>query len=72
MRKFVLMAGAVAALAVAAPQLVSATPVIGGGALAAVADGIATTENVYCYRCYRYRYHRRYYHRRYYHRRYYY
>jgi hypothetical protein len=72
MRKFVLIAGAVAALAFAAPQLASATPVIGGGALAATVDSIPLAEQVYCYRCYRYRYHRRYYHRRYYYRRRYY
>jgi hypothetical protein len=67
MRKFVLAAGAAAALAFVVPQFATAAPVIGGAALGCAADAVATTENAY-YGYYR-RHYRRYYRRNYYYRR---
>jgi len=67
MRKFVLMAGAAAALAFVAPQFAAATPVIGGGALAGTANALPAVEKAY-YGYYR-RHYRRYYRRHYYYRR---
>ena len=47
MRTFIQMALAGAAIALAAPQFASATPLSLGGGLATVADGISTTEVVH-------------------------
>ena len=58
MRKFILMALTGAAIALAAPQFASATPLSLGGGLATAADGISTTEEVQ-----HRRWHRRHHHR---------
>jgi hypothetical protein len=49
MRKFVLTLAAAAALAVTAPTLASATPMIGGGAVKAAAETVSDVENVHYY-----------------------
>jgi hypothetical protein len=57
MRKFILMALAGAAIALAAPEFASATPLSLGAGLATAADGISTTEVVHHRRWHR-RHHR--------------
>ncbi len=63
MKKFILMALAGTAIALAAPQLASATPLSLGGGLSSIADQIATTEVVRHRRWHRYQRHHRW-HRR--------
>ncbi len=63
MRKFVLMALAGTAIALAAPEFASATPVSLGTNLSAIADGIASTGEVRHRRWHR-RHHHRHWHRR--------
>jgi hypothetical protein len=68
MRKFVVMALTGAAIALAAPEFASATPLSFGGGLATVADGMASTEQVHHRRWHRHhrwhhRHHRRHHHR---------
>lgn len=67
MRKFILMALAGAAIALAAPEFASATPLSLGAGLATAADGISTTEEVRHRRWHRrhYRHHRHHRHHRY-------
>ena len=68
MRKFVLMALAGTAIALAAPEFASATPLSFGGGLATVADGIASTEQVRHRRWHRPHKWKRHHHRRHHHR----
>ena len=58
MKKFILMALAGIAIALAAPQFASATPLSLGSGLATAADGVSTTEEVR-----HRRWHRRHHHR---------
>jgi hypothetical protein len=58
MRKLILIALAGAGIALAAPQLASATPLSVGGGLSTAADSVSSTEQVW-YRRHRHCWHRR-------------
>ena len=64
MRKLILIALAGAGIALAAPQLASATPLSLGGGLSAAADSVSTTEEVRHRRWHRRHWHRHCHHRR--------
>lgn len=68
MKKFILMALTGTAIALAAPEFASATPLSLGAGLATAADGISSTEEVrhrrWHRRWYRHRWHRHCHHRR--------
>jgi hypothetical protein len=69
MKKFVLMALTGAAIALAAPEFASATPLSLGAGLAAAADNVSSTEQLRHHRWHRHhhwrhhRWHRRHHHR---------